>query len=155
MNLTNLFIYEMTKKDLNEIKDYLASDFDEFWDYDTLESELSSPFSHYFIAKYNNQIVAFSGIKFILDEAELMNIVTKKSERHNKIATNLLNYLINFCKLNKKNLINLEVNAKNTIAINFYKKYNFKQIGLRRNYYNATDDAILMTLDLKDEINNI
>lgn len=149
MDLTNLSIIKMSIQDLDDLKDYLATDFDEFWDYDTLKSELSSPFSNYFVTKQNNQIVGFAGIKFILDEAELMNIVTKKSERNKKIATQLLNYLIEFCKSNKKNLINLEVNAKNSIAINFYKKYNFKQIGLRKKYYNDVDDAILMTLYLK------
>lgn len=149
MDLTNLSIIKMSIQDLDDLKDYLSTDFDEFWDYDTLKSELSSPFSNYFVAKQNNQIVGFAGIKFILDEAELMNIVTKKSERNKKIATQLLNYLIEFCKSNKKNLINLEVNAKNSIAINFYKKYNFKQIGLRKKYYNDVDDAILMTLYLK------
>lgn len=149
MDLTNLSIIKMSIQDLDDLKDYLSTDFDEFWDYDTLKSELSSPFSSYFVAKQNNQIVGFAGIKFILDEAELMNIVTKKSERNKKIATQLLNYLIEFCKSNKKNLINLEVNAKNSIAINFYKKYNFKQIGLRKKYYNDVDDAILMTLYLK------
>lgn len=151
MDLTDLSICKMTNKDLNEIKDCLMSDFDDFWDYTTLKNELSSPFSNYFVVKYSNQIVAFAGIKFILDEVELMNIVTKKSERHKKIATYLLNYLIDFCKLNKKNLINLEVNAKNSIAINFYKKHNFKQVNLRKNYYNGTDDAIIMVLNLNDE----
>jgi hypothetical protein len=29
-----------------------------------------------------------------------------------------------------------------------YKKYNFKQVGLRKKYYNNVDDAILMTLKL-------
>lgn len=149
MNLTNLSIIKMSIQDLDDLKDYLSTDFDEFWDYNTLKNELSSPFSNYFVAKQNNQIVGFAGIKFILDEAELMNIVTKKSERNKKIATQLLNYLIEFCKSNKKNLINLEVNAKNSIAINFYKKYNFKQIGLRKKYYNNVDDAILMALYLK------
>ena len=39
--------------------------------------------------------------------------------------------------------IMLEVNVKNLPAISLYKKMGFKQISLRKNYYN-TDDAIIM-----------
>ena len=46
MDLTDLSICKMTNKDLNEIKDCLMSDFDDFWDYTTLKNELSSPFSN-------------------------------------------------------------------------------------------------------------
>ena len=150
MDLTDLLIQEMTATDLEQISSCLSDEFDDFWNYETLKNELASPLSVYFVAKHNNEIVGFAGLKFILDEAELMNIVTKKSQRHKKIASCLLDYSINFCKLNKKNIINLEVNAKNSIAIQFYKKYNFKQVGLRKKYYSETDDAILMALDLRN-----
>ncbi len=152
MSLTDLSIHQMTLTDLEQISNHLLDDFDDFWSYETLKSEINSPLSYYFVAKYDNNIVGFAGIKCILNEVELMNIVTKKSERHKKIASCLLDHIINFCKTNKKEIINLEVNAKNSIAINFYKKYNFKQIGLRKKYYHETDDAILMSLALKDTI---
>ena len=45
------------------------------------------------------------------------------------------------------NSSNLEVNIQNSIAINFYKKYNFKEVGLRKKYYDNTYDAILMKLE--------
>ena len=137
----------MTLDDLEKIKNSLASDFDEFWDYSTLKEELSSPFSKYFVAKNaNNSIVGFAGIKIVLDEADLMNIVTRKSMRNLGIASSMLEYLISYCKSVKIKSLNLEVNVQNSIAINLYKKYNFKEVGLRRKYYNNTYDAILMAL---------
>ena len=95
----------------------------------------------------DNIIVGFAGIKIILDTAELMNIVTKKSFRANGIGKLMLEYLINMCKKEKIKTLNLEVNSQNTIAINLYKKYNFKEVGLRKKYYNNTYDAILMSLN--------
>ena len=59
----------------------------------------------------------------------------------------MLEYLINMCKNGKIKTLNLEVNSQNTIAINLYKKYNFKEVGLRKKYYNNTYDAILMSLN--------
>ena len=151
MNQIDLSISKMSLSDIENLKNSLESCFDDFWNYETLQEEISSTLSTYFVAKYNNEIVGFAGIKTILDEVELMNIVTKKSERHRGIASCLLEHIIQFSRDSKKNIINLEVNAKNSIAINFYKKYNFKQVGLRKNYYHQTDDAIVMSLPLITE----
>ncbi len=137
----------MNFNDLENIKDLLTSEFDEFWDYTTLKEELSSPFSKYFVAKdLENNIVGFAGLKVVLDEADLMNIVTRKNMRNLGIASSMLEYLISYCKSSKIESLNLEVNVQNSIAINLYKKYNFKEVGLRKKYYNNTYDAILMTL---------
>lgn len=147
--MENILINKMTNEDLEKIKDNLSKDFDNFWDSEILKEELNSRTSKYIVAKKsNNIIVGFAGIKIILDEAEIMNIVTKKEERHQGIGKLLLNEIIKISKENNIYLINLEVNAKNTIAINLYKKYNFKEVGLRKKYYNGQDDAILMTLKI-------
>ena len=47
----NLEIYNMTILDLNSIKETLSSDFDDFWSYSILQSELENPNSEYFVAK--------------------------------------------------------------------------------------------------------
>ena len=138
----------MTNEDLENIKDILQIEFDKFWTYEILQQELLSNNSKYIVAKsLDNIIVGFAGIKIILDTAELMNIVTKKSFRANGIGKLMLEYLINMCKNGKIKTLNLEVNSQNTIAINLYKKYNFKEVGLRKKYYNNTYDAILMSLN--------
>lgn len=145
----NMEINKMEQSDLEQIKDCLTSDFDAFWTYDVLKDELSYSNSKYIVAKTsNNTIVGFAGIKIILDEAEIMNIVTKKSNRGKGIASLMLKHIISNCKNNNIKIINLEVNCQNTIAINLYKKYNFKEVGLRKKYYNNTYDAILMSLTL-------
>ena len=144
----NIEIRKMTISDLDLIKEDLENQFDDFWNYKTFSEELSSNYSTSFIAMENDKIVGFLVVKNILDQTEIMNIVIKKVERNKKIASNMIEYLIDYCTQNKKKVINLEVNAKNIIAINLYKKYNFKQVGLRKNYYNGTNDAILMSLEL-------
>lgn len=146
MEKNKIEISAMSINDLESIQNILLDSFDSFWSYETLLEELYSQLSTIFIAKYNNEIVGFIGIKKICDVAELMNIVTRKDYRHYGIASAMLEYIISFCE--NLSCINLEVNSKNSIAINLYKKYNFKQVGLRKKYYNNVDDAILMTLKL-------
>ena len=72
-------ITKMTVQDLNLIS---LEDFDDFWSYNILKEELLSDTSFYIIAKSENDIIGFAGIKFLLDEAHITNIVTRKDKRN-------------------------------------------------------------------------
>ncbi len=139
----NFTFKKMDIQDLEEIKDVLLSDFDDFWSYEVLREELLSDSSLYIVAKKQNEIIGFAGIKIIIDEADIMNIVVKKSYRNNGIGSLLLENLILISNKKNLNFINLEVDCKNTIAINLYKKFGFEEISLRKNYY-KDNDAIIM-----------
>lgn len=144
-------ISNMTFADLENLKNFLQSDFDEFWSYDILLSELSSSNSRYIVAKNkDNTIVGFAGIKIILDEAELMNIVVKKDFRNCGIGAILLKNIIKKARELEIKKIYLEVNDTNLPAINLYKKFNFKQIGIRKKYY-GNNNGILMDLSLEQK----
>ena len=94
----NIKITPMTLSDVDTIKNNLISDFDNFWTYQILKEELKSKNSSYLVAKMNEKIVGFAGIKVILDEADIMNIVIKKNYRNQGIGTLLLENLIFLAK---------------------------------------------------------
>ncbi len=139
-------ISEMNLQDLENIKDCLLTNFDNFWSYNILKQELENGKSKYFVAKQENEIVGFAGILLIIDQVNIMNIVVKKDKRNFGIGSLLLEEIIRYSKIHNATSITLEVNEKNIPAIKLYKKYGFKQVGLRRKYYNNEDNAILMDL---------
>lgn len=145
----NITIENMTLEHLEKIKEKLKENFDEFWNENVLKSELENPASTYIVAiDEQNSVIGYAGIWQPIDEAHITNIVTKKDKRNNKIGTKMLEKLINIAKERKLKEITLEVNVNNIIAINLYKKYNFKEVGRRKRYYNNMDDAIIMTYKL-------
>jgi ribosomal-protein-alanine N-acetyltransferase len=146
MYITEMEIHTMRISDLDEIKENLIEDFDDFWNYEIFKEELANNNSRYLVLRYNNEIVCYGGIKLILDEADVMNIVTKKDKRNMGFAKFILNELIAIAKEENCKQITLEVNENNKPAIHLYESFNFKQVGLRKKYYNGTDNAILMTL---------
>ncbi len=89
---------KMTINDFYTISDNLLSDFDDFWNPDTLKQEIESKNSYFLVAKYENEIIGFAGIKIIFDEADLMNIVVKKSARNQHIGSLLLDNLLKYAK---------------------------------------------------------
>ena len=148
IDFDKITISQMVLSDLEEIKDILFSDFDNLWNYEIFKEELANNNSSYLVLRYDNKIVCYGGIKIVIDEADVMDIVTKKDMRGNGFARILLNDLINLARKKKCTKVNLEVNSNNTNALHLYETIRFKQVGLRKKYYNNTDDAILMTLEL-------
>lgn len=81
MEQNNIKISIMNTENLENIKNILESDFDNFWNYNIFKSELENPNSTYFVAKLNDEIIGFAGILIVLDEADITNIVVKKIYR--------------------------------------------------------------------------
>jgi len=141
----DLVINTMTISDLNTIQSNLQTDFDDFWTYSILKSELYNENSEVIVAKYDNTIVGFASIWKSIDDAHITNIVTHKQYRNIGIGSKLLEKLINMAKDYKVKSLTLEVNEENIQAQSLYKKYQFKVLGKRKNYY-KDKAAIIMTL---------
>lgn len=141
-------IEKMTKEHLEQIKDILITEFDKFWNAEVLYKELENPLSTYIVAINENQVVGYGGLWEPCDEGHITNIVTRLDRRGNRIASKMLEKLINIAKNKRLKCVTLEVNVHNAIAINLYKKYGFIEVGKRPRYYNNTDDALIMTKEI-------
>ena len=138
-------IVTMILEDLEQMKDTLYSDFDNFWSYNILKQELENKNTTYIVAKENNEVVGFAGISTCLDEATLNNIVVKKSCRGRGIGGELLESLIDLCGDLHMRTFTLEVDTENAPAIHLYEKFGFKNLGIRKKYYNGSRYAYIMT----------
>ena len=148
--MDNVEITIMTINDLEEIKDILENDFDDFWNYNVFKGELENPNSKYIVAKKEGKIVGFAGLWKAVDVMHITNIVTKKTCRKQGIANKMLQELLELTKKEEEiNEITLEVNVNNIEAKKLYEKYGFNIVGLRKKYYNNTEDAVIMTKKLK------
>ncbi len=147
--MKEIIIEKMNLEHFNRIKEILLSEFDDFWNEKILEEELQNSNSKYIVAIKNDEIVGFAGIKYNFDDCvEIMNIVTKKNERRTGIGKILIENIKELAKEFNVKKICLEVNEKNSPAINLYHNNGFKQVGVRRKYYDGKFDAILMDYNL-------
>lgn len=150
--MDNINVSEMTIQDLDSISSVLLSDFDDFWNYSVLKSELLNPNSKYLVVKKDNSILGFGGIWKAVDDIHITNIVVKKNFRNQNIGSTILQNLIQLCENENVISLTLEVNSNNIVAQKLYEKFGFKTIGIRKKYYNNTEDAIIMTKDLKNNV---
>ena len=145
----NIIIEKMTLDDLNSLKENFNKNFDKFWNYSILENDFKNNDSYYIVAKCNNEVLGFAGYLKILDEINILNIVTRIDKRNLHIGSRMLEYIIYSSKIIKADTVTLEVNINNIPAIKLYEKYNFEKVGIRKKYYNGIDDAIIMTLHIQ------
>ena len=142
-------ISTMTLKDFENIQDIFTSDFDSFWNPSILKQELLCDNSYFIVAKNKSEIIGFAGFKALLDTADLMNIVVKKSYRNQGIGSLLLKELMHLFYSFSLSSLYLEVNENNFPAIRLYQKFGFKKIDVRKNYYPNHQNAIIMCFNTK------
>jgi Acetyltransferases len=116
---------------------------DELKDFKLLNE--NNPYSNYIGYFSDDEVLGYIEYLLIYDRIEISNIFVKEEYRNRKIATNMLKYLIDL----SKGLVNitLEVNKNNIYAIKLYKNLGFKEVAIRKGYYNGVD-GILMELVL-------
>ena len=95
------------------------------------------------MAIYKGEIIGYISFSYIFD-IEIEAIVVKSSYQRQGLGSILLDYIFNFACNNKINNIFLEVRKSNFAAISLYKKFGFKEISVRKNYYKNNEDALIL-----------
>lgn len=140
-------MYEIKKIDENILK-MLSKEldkYDKFWNVNILKEEVNNSNSEYYVITKDDEIHAFGGLWFNIDEAHIMNIAVRDDTRRKGLGAQLLLFLIELAKKKNKKCITLEVREDNKPAIKLYEKMNFEVVGKRKRYYNNNIDAIIMT----------
>ena len=117
------------------------------WSLDSISNEVENPLAKYVIAQdlSTEEIIGYAGMWIVAGEGDITNIAVNPSYRKQGIASNILKKLFEVCKENNCSDITLEVRVSNIPAQNLYKKFNFKEEGIRKKYYSDNgEDAMIM-----------
>ena len=96
-------------------------------------------------------IVGYAGIWVMTDEAHVTTIASHPVVRRQGVGEFLLVALIHRAIEVGARWMTLEVRASNAIAQALYRKYTFKEMGVRRRYYSDNgEDALVMWNDALD-----
>jgi ribosomal-protein-alanine N-acetyltransferase len=96
-------------------------------------------------------IVGYAGIWVMTDEAHITTIASHPEVRGMGVGEFLLVALIHRGIEIGARWMTLEVRASNSVAQNLYRKYTFKEMGVRRRYYSDNgEDALVMWTDALD-----
>jgi len=94
-------------------------------------------------------IVAFANYWLVADELHILNIATHPLARRRGHATRLLAHMIEVARQVPCRLMTLEVRRSNAAAQRLYRRFAFRAVGVRPNYYaEDNEDAVVMLLEL-------
>lgn len=125
--------------------------FSQPWSENALHEELFNETACFIAAVTDvGETVGYAGLHCVLDEGYIDNIAVRPEYRRQGVAGELLEAFLRFGRA-KLAFLTLEVRASNEPAIALYRKYGFREVGRRKNYYTApVEDAILMTLEFSN-----
>jgi len=148
-------IRDATNRDLLRIVEIERLSFDNPWSRDSFLRELSLPFSKTTVAiTINDSTEAITGYLcrwLVADECHILNIAVHPAARRGRIGVRLMEEAIGEARREHARFVTLEVRRSNVAARGLYRKLEFEERRLRKNYYGSGEDAIVMELRLNHD----
>jgi len=102
----------------------------------------------YLVARVDREVVGYGGVMTNGEEAHVTTIAVHPQHHRHKIGTRLLYELIQGAMRMGATAVSLEVRVTNWGAQRMYGRFGFRPVGIRRNYYQETnEDALIMWTD--------
>ncbi len=131
--------------DLNSILNIEKTSYKKpYWNKSLLKYLLNDSISDSaWIFEFKKKIIGFLIEQRCLNEISILNFAVDKKYQNNGFGKKLISQYLSL--LPNSSVIFLEVNKNNFFARKIYTSLNFKEIGLRKNYYNNCEDALIMS----------
>ncbi len=143
-------VQPMGLRDLDDIMEIERLAFRSPWSRQVFIEEMDREWAHIDVLRERpgGPVVAFVNFWLVRDEVHILNVATHPDARRRGHASTLLTHVIDFAAGARCRYVTLEVRRSNQGAIRLYRKFGFRPVGIRPNYYvEDQEDAVVMLLD--------
>lgn len=144
-----MIVREMNYEDLDEIVSIESSLYKDAWDKDAYIRDLENDIAYNYVLEHDGVILGYYGFWIMFDNVDITKVTIRKELQGKGLSNILMEDM--FSRLYNSDIITitLEVRVSNIPAINLYKKYGFKEISVRKKYYENKEDAYVMQREVK------
>src|SRR5574344_315152 len=105
-----------------------------------------NPVAELYVAMKDEELVGYIDFMITFDSATISRIAVVDSSRRQGVGQALLDKMVEVCKKQKDpvSFLTLEVRPSNAAALALYKKNDWKQVTVKKGYYDDGEDAIYM-----------
>jgi len=117
------------------------------WTPRTFASELQqmkNGIRYYLVAYVGDIMAGYGGLMFSGEDAHVTNVAVDPDFQGRGVATEIMLDLCTIARDRGCTAMTLEVRHTNVAAQNLYRRFGFVPAGIRKKYYENTDDAIIM-----------
>ena len=122
--------------------------FDQPWSTESFVHELSLPFSRTIVALTQDgpgaELIGYLCRWLVADECHILSLAVAPRFRRAGIGAILMGEALAEASRKRAAIITLEVRRSNLAARSLYRKLNFAERRVRKNYYGPGEDAIIM-----------
>lgn len=131
--------------DLEHIYECETTCFEQSWTYVMLYDDIiENPNTVYLVVELDGDIIGYGGMWIVMDEAHITNVCIRPEFRQRGYAKHLMDALSEASRRNGAKAMTLEVRVSNKAALRLYKRCGFSIQGLRKKYYQNSEDAYVM-----------
>lgn len=139
-------IREMCNGDLEQVNIIEKSVFSVSWSSDSIKEAMEMPDNVYIVCEEDGRIAGYCGMWTVLGEGNIVSVAVGKEYRNRGIAKEMMDELIKRGLDKNVDVFFLEVRQSNEIAKHLYEISGFKNIGVRKNFYEKPrEDACVMS----------
>lgn len=139
-----LLIRPLIEQDLDQVLLVEQASFPVPWRREHFLHEITTPHSFPFVAVSGGVIAGYLCLHVLFETAEILDVAITPERRGKGIAKLLLEHAEKTARSQSAEQIVLEVRASNLAALTLYETTGFVRSGIRKRYYEGTEDAVLM-----------
>jgi ribosomal-protein-alanine N-acetyltransferase len=141
-----VYVVPMRRRHLRSVLRIEALVYPRPWSHSLFLSELALRGSRaYFVARVGRDVVGYAGLMLSGEDAHVTTIAVDPDRQRHKVGTRLLVVLAREALARGARNMTLEVRLSNRVAQDLYGRFGFGPVGVRKNYYQETnEDALVM-----------
>ena len=132
-----LLLRRMTPLDVVDVIRIESAAFTTPWSEGTFRALLNRSGVELWVAEWGEQLAAYAILWKMLDEGELANIAVRRDLRGLGIGSGLLTRVLEAAEESGVRSLYLEVRESNGVARDMYSRRGFREIGVRKGYYDG------------------
>lgn len=148
----SVIIEKATLRDIDGILKIENRSFPQPFSRNMFETELLLEIAHLYVLRERARIAGYIDFWHVGPEIHLISIAVHPRTRRRGHGRRLMDFLFQSARMLKAVEIFLDVRLSNKGAIQLYREYGFKKVGVRKEYYRDNrEDALVMRCDLSHE----
>ena len=139
----------MKETDLEKVTQIEKEIFSDPWSFNAFKTDLNNEMAYPLVAELENLVIGYSNLYIVAGEVQIGNFAVAPGYRKRGVGKKIMDEIIKIAVENKCETIFLEVRESNEPAKALYSSFDFKPVGLRRDYYsNPRESAVIMAREV-------
>lgn len=135
----------MTESDIFQVAYIEKNIFSMPWSEKSFKDSLDNKNTLFVVALDEEKIIGYCGMYISFEEGNITNVAVAPAYRRKGVAKLLISKILELALQRGVTEIFLEVRVSNVAAISLYEQFNFRNAGIRKNFYEKPrEDAMIM-----------